>query len=63
MLVALRVTRGQSDSGDFVLFITYLAQVRVMLLITCTPLILEPEALRTLESTWICLSISEPVIG
>lgn len=27
MIVALQVTRGQSDSGDFVVFITYLGQV------------------------------------
>ena len=29
LIVASRVTQGQSDSGDFVLFITYLAQVMV----------------------------------
>jgi ATP-binding cassette subfamily B (MDR/TAP) protein 6 len=28
MIVALRVTRGQSTASDFVIFITYLAQVR-----------------------------------
>lgn len=28
MIVALRVTKGESDSGDFVIFMTYLAQVR-----------------------------------
>jgi ABC-type transport system involved in Fe-S cluster assembly fused permease/ATPase subunit len=27
MIVALRVTKGESDSGGFVIFITYLAQV------------------------------------
>lgn len=27
MIVALRVTKGQSDPSDFVFFITYLAQV------------------------------------
>jgi ABC-type transport system involved in Fe-S cluster assembly fused permease/ATPase subunit len=27
MIVALRVTKGQSETGDFVFFITYLAQV------------------------------------
>lgn len=27
MIVALRVTRGQSDPSDFVIFITYLAQL------------------------------------
>ena len=31
MLLALRVTKGLSDSGDFVLFITYLSQVSIHL--------------------------------
>lgn len=33
MLVAFRVTRGETDSGGFVIFITYLAQVRILLFI------------------------------
>lgn len=29
MIVALRVTKGQSEPSDFVFFITYLAQVTI----------------------------------
>lgn len=62
MIVALRVTKGESDSGGFVIFITYLAQVcRLTTFVARSERIFSVKAIQSPQSTWIHLSICQPI--
>ena len=65
MIVALRVTRGESEPYEFVFFITYLAQVRAYdgNVSVGSTLIDHFEAVRTFEHARIYLSDCKPNPG
>lgn len=61
MIVALRVTKGQSKPSDFVFFITYLSQVRTFFQIQMRTSTHIFTALWTVEQHWLLVSLCQSV--